>query len=115
MFIQKEFENILDINLETKSNYSDKETLNTCYPTNENVIECCICLEPLKNDHSMDCCSQKIHKKCLKSWCEKDYNLKILSKCPMCRTEFDNKDLFQISFYGKLKNIFFDCNLRRKD
>ena len=106
MFNQKNFENLPEKKL-------DKKILNTCYIKNEDVIECCICLEPTNKDYIMNCCSQKIHELCLKKWSEKDYNLNQISKCPICWTDFDNKDLFQISLYKKIKNIFCDCNITK--
>ena len=43
--------------------------------------ECCICLDPLKNDIVIFRCLHKIHYRCFQEWSKRS------SLCPICRKE----------------------------
>ena len=82
-------------------------TLPDEYSTSNSIIltnECPICLLELDNDIILDCCSQKLHKKC--------YNKCVSYKleCPLCRNtdKFINKSQYKYIYLFKnnLGNIF---------
>jgi len=97
-----------------KQEYLESINQKIAHTQNNSDLECCICLETLKNGYVMNCCSQKIHDFCLKRWCRNDYENKQLSNCPMCMSKFNNKDLFEVSLFTRLKNLFCECDTRKK-
>lgn len=54
---------------------------------NENIIECCICLERIDFDHfQLNCCKNYVHKLCINQYIEYNKN----SICIYCRENFEN-------------------------
>tara|TARA_B100001094_G_C17715707_1_gene569508 strand:+ start:242 stop:487 length:246 start_codon:yes stop_codon:yes gene_type:complete len=58
-------------------------------------MECCICLEEIKDQCTTTSCNHNFHKKCIKKWFDLDKTSKIDSwgKCPLCRRpSFEDTD-----------------------
>lgn len=53
---------------------------------NKNHIDCCICLDTIKNNIATLSCGHIMHKKCLTRLEDANY-----VKCPLCRQKFTNK------------------------
>ena len=65
-------------------------------------IECSVCLEQIKCDNNDDsiifeCCTNRVHIKCLKEWSKSNQNINKRS-CIICQTETD----FLYDFYRNL-------------
>lgn len=49
---------------------------------------CCICLDEDELDYLLECCKNKIHSKCVRSW----YSYKKSQICPLCKHGSDHSD-----------------------
>lgn len=123
MLDQNDFDEIKDIkskevfDIDVKIYYAVPVQKKISYAECRELLECCICLEPVENDtFTMKCCSQKIHKSCIKKWimAGDNYEYSDTSLCPLCNAEFNHVDILSSpSFFTRIKNLICDCESRK--
>jgi hypothetical protein len=76
----------------TNTIYIQMKELNSDTEVRIEFIEtCCICLEESELDYVLECCNNKIHSTCIRSW----YTFKKTNICPLCRhgTESESEEV----------------------
>ena len=66
-------------------------------------MDCCICLEEIKDDFTTTSCNHNFHKKCLQTWFKDQpaYKNGGWGKCPMCR-----RPSFEDDEFNRIPNAF---------